>query len=412
MQRTCRFCENVLEHPFLDLGMSPLSNAFLRADDLEAMEPFYALRAYFCSNCFLAQLPEFQSPENIFNDYAYFSSYSQSWLDHAKKYAQDATLRFGLNAQSQVIEVASNDGYLLQYFQQLNVPVLGIEPAANVAAVAQKSGIPTIVNFLGKATASQIVQENFFADLVIGNNVVGHVPNVNDFVAGLRTLLKTDGVLTMEFPHVMRLLEENQFDTIYHEHFSYWSLLAIQKVFSAHDLIIFDVQELPTHGGSLRIFACPKGSESGARAISDRVEELRQRELSFGLDRAETYLAFGERVNNVKRQLLSFLIKAKNEGKSVVGYGAPAKGNTLLNYCGVRTDFLNYTVDLSPHKQGRFLPGTHIPIFHPDRIQKTKPDYLLILPWNLKTEIAAQLAYTRDWNCQLVVPIPGLEVLS
>jgi SAM-dependent methyltransferase len=376
------------------------------------MEPFYALRAYFCSNCFLAQLPEFQSPENIFNDYAYFSSYSQSWLDHAKKYAQDATLRFGLNAQSQVIEVASNDGYLLQYFQQLNVPVLGIEPAANVAAVAQKSGIPTIVNFLGKATASQIVQENFFADLVIGNNVVGHVPNVNDFVAGLRTLLKTDGVLTMEFPHVMRLLEENQFDTIYHEHFSYWSLLAIQKVFSAHDLIIFDVQELPTHGGSLRIFACPKGSESGARAISDRVEELRQRELSFGLDRAETYLAFGERVNNVKRQLLSFLIKAKNEGKSVVGYGAPAKGNTLLNYCGVRTDFLNYTVDLSPHKQGRFLPGTHIPIFHPDKIQETKPDYLLILPWNLKTEIAAQLAYTRDWNCQLVVPIPGLEVLS
>ena len=376
------------------------------------MEPFYALRAYFCDKCFLAQLPEFQSPENIFRDYAYFSSYSKSWLDHAKKYAQDVTARFELTAKSQVIEVASNDGYLLQYFQQLGVQVLGIEPAANVAAVAQESGIPTTVSFLGKATASQIAVKHFFADLVIGNNVMGHVPDVNDFVGGLRTLLKPTGVLTMEFPHVLRLLEENQFDTIYHEHFSYWSLLSVQKVLDAHDLAIFDVEELSTHGGSLRIFACPRARETGIKSRSHRVEELRQRELAAGLDRAETYIAFGERINKVKRQLLSFLIDAKNEGKSVVGYGAPAKGNTLLNYCGVRADLLEYTVDLSPHKQGRFLPGTHIPILHPDRILETKPDYVLILPWNLKEEIAAQLAYTRDWGCQLVVPIPQLEVLA
>jgi SAM-dependent methyltransferase len=391
--------------------MSPLSNAFLRAGELEAMEPFYALRAYFCERCGLMQLPEFQTPESIFTDYAYFSSYSQSWLRHAKHYAETVAARFALDAASHVIEVASNDGYLLQYFQQLGVPVLGIEPARNVAAVAQDAGIPTIVHFLGRETAQQIVREHQPADLLIGNNVLGHVPDINDFVAGLRTLLKPQGVLTMEFPHVMRLLEENQFDTIYHEHFSYWSLLSVEKVFAAHDLTIFDVEELPTHGGSLRIFACPRGTEDGTYAVEHRVQQLREREVSAGLDQLQTYIRFGERVNSVKRQLLSFLIAAKNEGKTVAGYGAPAKGNTLLNYCGVRTDFLDFTVDLSPHKQGRFLPGTHIPIFHPDKILEARPDYLLILPWNLKAEIVAQLAYVREWGCRLVAPIPGLEVL-
>jgi len=405
---TCRFCGAPLTHTFVDLGKSPLCNNILKPEQLNAMEPFFPLLVYVCDQCFLVQLQEYVNPGEIFSDYSYFSSFSDSWLAHAKRYVEVITQRRGLNETSQVVEIASNDGYLLQYFVQKNIPVLGVEPAANVAAVAVEKGIPTVVKFFGRKTAEELRMEGKTADLIVGNNVLAHVPDVNDLVGGLKILLKPDGAVTMEFPHLMRLMDENQFDTIYHEHFSYFSFLTVEKIFAAHGLTLFDVEELPTHGGSLRIYA--RHAENTAEPISARVTDLKERETAAGFANIEYYLSFGEQVKATKRALLEFLIRAKNEGKVVVGYGAPGKGNTLLNYCGIRTDFMDYTVDRSPYKQGHFLPGTHIPIRHPDQIKETRPDYLLILPWNLKDEIMGQMAHIREWGGQFVVPIPRVEV--
>ncbi len=407
--RTCRFCGQVLQDVFCDLGTSPPSNSYLRKDQLDGAETFFPLLAYVCSRCFLVQLPQFQNPSEIFSDYAYFSSYSESWLRHAKEYADYMMNRFGYDGSSLVVEIASNDGYLLTNFRDLNVPVLGIEPAANIASVAESKGIPTRVSFFGEQTAKELVAEGIKADLLVGNNVLAHVPDLNDFVRGLGILLKPEGVLTMEFPHLLRLIEENQFDTIYHEHFSYFSFTTVEAVFAKHGITLFDVQELPTHGGSIRIFGM---RSANAPKPSQAVTDMKRAEAAAGLDRLETYTAFGERAKKVKRSLLSFLVGAKDAGKSVVGYGAPAKGNTLLNYCGVRNDLVEYTVDISPHKQGMFLPGTRIPIFAPERIRETRPDYVLILPWNLKTEIARQLGFVKEWGGQLVIPIPQTQVVS
>jgi 2-polyprenyl-3-methyl-5-hydroxy-6-metoxy-1,4-benzoquinol methylase len=408
MPSECRFCSNLLKHTFVDLGMSPLSNAYLKLDSINKAEKFYPLHAYVCENCFLVQLEEFETPDHIFSDYAYFSSYSETWLRHAENYTELMTERFGLNENSQVIEIASNDGYLLQYFQKQNIPVLGIEPAANVAKVAEEKGIPSLVKFFGVSTAQELVNQGIQADLLLGNNVLAHVPDLNDFVAGMKIVLKPNGILTMEFPHVLQLILQNQFDTIYHEHFSYFSFLTVEKVFATHGLTLFDVEELPTHGGSLRIYG---QHNDGKKPISDRVSLLKSKERKAGLEQLETYLGFGDKVKSIKCDLLSFLIDAKKQGKSIVGYGAPAKGNTLLNYCGIRTDLIDYVVDRSPHKQGLFLPGTHIPIYHPDKIRETKPDYLLILPWNLKDEIMGQMADIREWGGKFIVPIPEVEIL-
>lgn len=406
----CRFCQTPLQHSLVDLGTSPLSNAYLEPHELELAEPYFPLHAFVCEKCLLVQLPEFQSPEQIFGHYAYFSSYSDSWLDHARRFAGAMIERFGYGAASSVMEVASNDGYLLQFFKARGVPVLGIEPARNVAAVAQAAGIETLVRFLGKSSAREIRALGHGADLLVGNNVLAHVPEINDFVGGLKILLNPGGVLSVEFQHVMRLMERNQFDTIYHEHFSYLSLLATEKIFAAHGLTIFDVEELPTHGGSLRVFA--KHQDETGHELTPRVTQVRDAELRAGLDQMPTYAAFDAQVRETKLALLEFLIQARRAGKTVAGYGAPAKGNTLLNYCGVRPDLLPFTVDRSPHKQGRFLPGTRLPIFHPDKISETKPDYLLILAWNLRDEIVEQMAHIRDWDGKFVVPIPKLEVLD
>jgi 2-polyprenyl-3-methyl-5-hydroxy-6-metoxy-1,4-benzoquinol methylase len=407
----CRFCDTPLEHTFVDLGMSPISNAFVSAKNLNNAEKFYPLHAYVCQNCLLVQLEEFESPAEIFNgDYAYFSSYSQGWLKHAKKYTDFMVERFGFNEASQVIEIASNDGYLLQYFKEKNIPVLGIEPAANVAEVAEAKGITSLVKFFSVETASELAKQGKQADLLLGNNVLAHVPNLNDFVAGMQIILKPQGIITMEFPHVLRLIESNQFDTIYHEHFSYLSFLTVEKVFASHGITLFDVEELPTHGGSLRIYG--KHQACLEHPISSRVELLKSTEIAAGIDKISNYLNFSDKVQLTKRKLLSFLLEVKNAGKLVVGYGAPAKGNTLLNYSGVKTDLLKYTVDLSSHKQGLFLPGTHIPVYHPDRIRETKPDYVLILPWNIKEEVMTQMADVREWGGKFVVPIPQLEVLA
>lgn len=408
--RQCRFCGSPLSLSFADLGMSPLSNAYLKPGQLGKMEPFYPLHAWVCESCFLVQLEEFESPEHIFSDYAYFSSFSDSWLDHARQFTEQVSKRFALDASSFVVEIASNDGYLLQYFVACGVPVLGIEPAVNVAAEAERKGVPTLVKFFGTQTALDLKASGRQVDLLIGNNVLAHVPGLNDFVAGMEILLKPGGVISMEFPHLLRLMEENQFDTIYHEHFSYFSFLVAERVFAKHGLTIFDVEEIPTHGGSLRIFA--KRTSNSALPVSERVAALRRREQAAGLDHADTYRAFAERVKATKRLLLRFLIDARESGKRVVGYGAPAKGNTLLNYCGVRTDLLEYTVDRSPHKQGCFLPGTHIPVHAPEKIRETRPDYVLILPWNLKNEIAEQMADVRKWGGKFVVPIPQVKVLD
>lgn len=408
--RQCRFCGSPLSLSFADLGMSPLSNAYLKPGQLSKMEPFYPLHAWVCESCFLVQLEEFESPEHIFSDYAYFSSFSDSWLDHARRFTDQVAKRFALDASSFVVEIASNDGYLLQYFVSRGVPVLGIEPAANVAAEAERKGVPTLVKFFGTRTALDLKAAGKQVDLLIGNNVLAHVPGLNDFVAGMEILLKPGGVISMEFPHLLRLMEENQFDTIYHEHFSYFSFLVAERVFAKHGLTIFDVEEIPTHGGSLRIFA--KRASNSALPVGERVSALRRREQVAGLDRADTYRAFAERVKATKRLLLRFLIDAREAGKHVVGYGAPAKGNTLLNYCGVRTDLLEYTVDRSPHKQGHFLPGTHIPVYAPEKIRETRPDYVLILPWNLKNEIVEQMSEVRSWGGKFVVPIPEVRVLD
>ncbi|MUG98022.1 methyltransferase domain-containing protein [Scytonema sp. UIC 10036] len=406
----CRFCGVALKHTFVDLGMSPLCESYVSLEQLNQMEPFYPLHVCVCDRCFLVQLQEYVSPQDIFSEYAYFSSYSDSWLQHAKNYTEKVIAQFGLHASSQVVEIASNDGYLLQYFLEKNIPVLGIEPAANVAEVAIKKGISTVVKFFGKSTASELVASGKQADLLIGNNVLAHVPDINDFVGGAKILLKPQGIITMEFPHLMRLIEENQFDTIYHEHFSYLSLLTVEKIFAHHGLTIFDVEELSTHGGSLRIYA--KQAEDTSKPISPRVIELRAKEEAAGFTNIKNYFSFGEKVKETKFKLLEFLILAKRQGKTIAGYGAPGKGNTLLNYCGIREDFIDYTVDRNPYKQGKFLPGTHIPIFHPDKIRETKPDYLLILPWNLKNEIMSQMAFVRDWGCKFIVPIPEVNVYS
>ena len=405
----CRLCSSTLENTFVDLGNSPLANSYLTGDQLNEMEPFYPLHAYVCHNCFLVQLPEIQTPEQIFGDYAYFSSYSESWLRHAKHYVKQMVETYNIDASCQIIEIASNDGYLLQYFKERGIPVLGIEPAKNVAAVAMAAGIPTISRFFGVSTAQDLVADGYQADILLGNNVLAHVPDLNDFIMGLKIVLKPKGIITMEFPHLYSLMVESQFDTIYHEHFSYFSFLAVEKAFSVHGLKIFDVERLDTHGGSLRIHAAH--IENLDRKTSVRVKELKEMEILEGLDNVETYTSFSKRVAGVKMGLLEFLVRARKEGKTVAGYGAPAKGNTLLNYCGIRTDFIDYTVDLSPHKQEHYLPGTHIPIFHPDRVGEAKPDYLLILPWNLKEEIMAQMSHIRNWGGRFVVGVPELKVL-
>jgi hypothetical protein len=405
----CRFCGTPLEFTFVDLGMSPLCESYVSAEHLYDMEPFYPLHVYVCPNCFLVQLEAFVSREDIFTEYAYFSSYSDSWLAHAKSYTHQMIERFNLDANSFVIEVASNDGYLLQYFVEKNVPCLGIEPAANVAVAAEAKGVPTLVDFFGISLANKLVAEGKQADLVAGNNVLAQVPDINDFVEGLKIIIKPQGVITLEFPHLMCLMDQNQFDTIYHEHFSYFSILSVEKIFAAHGLTLFDVEELPTHGGSLRIYA--KHTEDASKPVSTRLENLRAREIEAGFDGMEAYTRFAEQVKETKRKLLEFLIQTRREGKSIAGYGAPGKGNTLLNYCGIRTDFLDFTVDRNPYKQGKFLPGTHIPILHPDKIAEARPDYVFILPWNFKDEIIQQLSYIREWNGKFVVPIPQVTVL-
>ncbi|HKT46186.1 MAG TPA: class I SAM-dependent methyltransferase [Candidatus Acidoferrales bacterium] len=407
-QPLCRFCSTKLTHTFVDLGMSPLCESYLTADRLNQMEPFYPLHVYVCEKCFLVQLQEYVSPEHIFTDYAYFSSYSDSWLAHAKKYTHKMVERFGFNAQHLVVELASNDGYLLQYFVEQKIPVLGIEPAANVAAVATQKGVDTLVKFFGRETARELAASGKKADLLLGNNVLAQVPDLNDFVGGMKILLKPSGVITMEFPHLQRLMEQNQFDTIYHEHFSYFSLISTEKIFAAHGLTVFDVEELASHGGSLRIYA--RHTEDASKPVDARVLDLRAREQRLGFTRMETYAQFARQVEETKRKLLDFLIQAKRSGKKIAGYGAPGKGNTLLNYCAIRTDFLDYTVDRNPYKHGRFLPGTHVPIFPPERIRETQPDFLLILPWNLKDEIIKQNAFIREWGGKFIVPIPEVQV--
>jgi SAM-dependent methyltransferase len=405
----CRFCGQPLTRTFVDLGMSPLCESYIARERLHEMEPFYPLHAYVCDGCFLVQLAEFVSPQHIFGEYAYFSSYSSSWVDHARRYVEMAIDRFGLGQHSRVFEIASNDGYLLQHFVARGVPVLGIEPAANVASVAIGRGVPTEVAFLGSAAADAIVRAHGPADLVVGNNVLAHVPDLNDFVAGVRRLLAPRGVVTMEFPHLRRLMDGNQFDTIYHEHFSYFSFVTAERVFARHGMTVFDVEELPTHGGSLRLYARHAGAD--APRVAARVDALRESELADGFLSIDRYRGFDEQVKATKRRLLAFLIDAKQRGKRVVGYGAPGKGNTLLNYCGIRTDFLDFTVDANPYKQGKFTPGTRIPILRPEAIRDARPDYVLILPWNLKEEISRAASCIDEWGGRFVVPIPALEVL-
>jgi SAM-dependent methyltransferase len=387
--------------------MSPLCESFLPAERLNEMEPFYPLHVYVCDRCFLVQLQEYVKPVEIFSEYAYFSSYSDTWLEHARLYTKQIVERFGLNEHSTVIEVASNDGYLLRNFVERGIPVLGIEPAANVARVAAEKGVKTRVAFFGRSLAQELANEGLRADLILGNNVLAQVPDINDFVGGLKVLLKPGGVITIEFPHVLRLMRENQFDTIYHEHFSYFSFISTQAIFAAHELVLFDVDVLPTHGGSLRIYA--RHSDDSSKSVSDRAVALRRVEIEEGLNSLDAYRQFGTQVEQTKWKLLDFLITAKRQGRSIVGYGAPGKGNTLLNYCGIRTDFLDYTVDKNPYKHGKFTPGTHIPIFPPEKIRETKPDYVLILPWNFKDEIIHQMGHIRNWGGRFIVPIPEVR---
>ncbi|MDH3262262.1 MAG: class I SAM-dependent methyltransferase [Acidimicrobiia bacterium] len=407
---TCRFCGAPLHHTVVDLGTSPLCESFVPPDRLDTMEPFYPLHVFVCGECFLVQLLEYVPPEEIFTDYAYYSAYSDTWLAHAKKYVDQMTELLELGKGSQVVELGSNDGYLLQCFIEKGIPSLGIEPAANVARAAEARGVETLVKFFDADLAEKLRQDGRAADLVIGNNVLAQVPNLNSFVEGINLLLAPNGVVTIEFPHLLRLIESNQFDTIYHEHFSYFSFSTAERIFAAHGLTLFDVEELPTHGGSLRIYG--RHQHDAWRPVSSRVLKLKEEERTAGLDSLEVYATFQERVEETKRALLEFLISARRQGKQIVGYGAPGKGNTLLNYCGIRTDFIDYTVDRNPFKHGMFLPGTHIPIYPPEKIAETKPDYIVILPWNLKDEIAVQLAYTAAWGAKLVVPIPEVEVLS
>jgi SAM-dependent methyltransferase len=406
--KPCRFCGAGLERTFVDLGMSPVCETYPSAEGLDRGEVYYPLHVYVCERCFLVQLGEYETPETIFTEYPYFSSYSDSWLKHAESYCNKMTTELGLDRQSFVVEVASNDGYLLQYFLRRRVPVLGIEPAANVAKVAVEKGVPTLVEFFGAQLAEKLAAEGRTADLVVGNNVLAQVPQLNDFVEGLKVLLKPDGVLTLEFPHLLRLIERNEFDTIYHEHFSYFSMLTTARILEAHALKPFDVEELPTHGGSLRVYACRV--ESQKHEITPRVGKLLEEETRAGLASPEGYDQFARKVQETKLSLVDFLITAARRGKSVAGYGAPGKSATLLHYCGIGKDLIQFTVDRNPYKQGRFLPGSRIPIFHPDRIPQAKPDYVIILPWNLKDEIMGQMEFIRDWGGKFVVPIPKLTI--
>jgi len=393
----------------VDLGMSPLCQTRILPEQLNNMEPFYPLKVRVCDNCFLVQLDEHVSSDDIFTEYAYFSSYSDSWVAHAKRYADAMTERLELNLDSFVMEIASNDGYLLQHFVAKDIPVLGIEPAANVARAAEDKGVTTVVEFLGEDTARQITKQHGQADLVLGNNVLAHVPDINDFVKGMKILLKPGGTITLEFPHLLNLMQLNQFDTIYHEHFSYLSWYSVEQIFARHSLTLFDVEELPTHGGSLRIYACHTGDDD--KAVTAAAESIKQCELDWGVNKIDTYSQFTEQVKKTKRELLTFLIEQKAAAKTIVGYGAPGKGNTLLNYCGIRTDFLDYTVDRNPYKQNSYTPGTHIPILDPENIRKTRPDYVLVLPWNLKDELTQQLKYIGEWGGKLVFPIPELTIV-
>lgn len=405
----CRFCASPLRHTFADLGMSPLCESYVSAERLGTMEPFYPLHARVCEQCLLVQVEEFVAPEEIFGEYAYFSSYSDSWVEHARRYVDGAVDHFGIGPESLVIELASNDGYLLQHVVARGIPALGIEPAANVAAAARERGIETIVRFFGREVAAELAAGGRRADLLVANNVMAHVPDLNDFVGGIAIVLAPHGVATIEVPHLQRLIEGNQFDTIYHEHFSYFSFLSARAVLAAHGLVVFDVEELTSHGGSMRLYAQPRGT--GVHPVSDRVGELLERERALGYDAVGVYTSFSTRVIETKWRLLEFLIGARRAGQRVAGYGAPGKGNTLLNYCGIRTDLLEFTVDRNPYKQGMFLPGTHIPIRHPEALEQERPDYILILPWNLKREIVAQLHHAREWGARFVVPIPEVQVL-
>jgi len=406
----CRHCNSLLKLPFVDLGSAPPSNAYLTADGLSAPEIWYPLRVVVCEHCWLVQTADIAKADQLFDaDYSYFSSYSSSWLQHAERYVAAVVERFKLSAHSRVVEVAANDGYLLQYVQCRGIPCTGVEPTASTAGAARAKGIPIVEDFFSVSVAESLVAEGGQADLTVANNVLAHVPDINDFVGGFRRLLRPHGVATFEFPHLLRLIAETQFDTIYHEHFSYLSLTAVTRIFHANGLDVFDVEELPTHGGSLRIYAKHKNDFS--KEISPAVARLVKKESDAGLLSAETYREFGLKVAATKRNLLQFLIIVKNEGKKIAGYGAPAKGNTLLNYCGIRSDYLDYTVDANPHKQNLYLPGTHIPIRHPDQIREDKPDYILILPWNIKEEIMEQLSYTRDWGCHFIIPIPTVMVI-
>jgi SAM-dependent methyltransferase len=405
----CRFCGAALQRSFADLGRAPLANAFLAAAQLPLAEPHYPLHAYVCESCLLVQLEAFETPQNIFGDYLYFSSFSDSWLQHCEAYAARMTAELRLDGNALVVEVASNDGYLLQYFRRLGIDVLGVDPANNVAAIARQKGVPTEVAFFGVATARRLAEAGRSADLICANNVLAHVPDLNDFVAGFKLLLKPTGTITVEFPHLLRLIEQRQFDTIYHEHFSYFSLLVVDKVFARHGLLVFDVEHLPTHGGSLRIHACHV--EDSMRHPTQRLRAALEEERIAGLADLTTYDRFAATVIEVKYQVLEFLIAARRAGKTVAGYGAPAKGNTLLNYCGVGPELLPFTVDRSPHKQGRLLPGVQIPIFAPECILQVKPDYVFILPWNIQDEIIEQMRAVRAWGGKFVVPIPSVQVL-
>ena len=406
----CRFCGFVLKKIFIDLGKTPLANSYLKDFQIKKPEKKFPLKVYVCKNCFLVQLKEYESPVEIFSEYAYLSSYSTSWLKHVEDYVDMMIKRFNFNKKNLIMEIASNDGYLLQYFQQNKIPILGIEPAQNVAKIAKRKGINTINEFFGVKLAKSLINNKKMADLVIGNNVLAHVPDINDFVEGIKLILKPNGIATIEVPHLLKLIKHNEFDTIYHEHFSYFSLTVLKQIFASHELLIFDVEEISTHGGSLRIFI--KHKKNKKFVINRKIYSLVSREKKYGLCKLSTYTKFEQNIKKTKNELNRFLKKSKDSSKTVIGYGAPAKGNTLLNYCGIKPKHLFYTVDMSPYKQNLFLPGSHIPIKHPSEIMKTKPDYLLILPWNLKNEIMEQMNFIRKWGGQFVIPIPNLQIIK
>lgn len=407
-KRCCRFCKTPLEHTFVDLGVSPLSNSYISSNNLSDMEAFYPLHVYVCSSCFLVQIEEIGNPQKIFSDYAYFSSFSDSWLEHSSAFAQNAIDKYNLSSDSRVVEIGSNDGYLLNYFYNEGIPVLGIEPASNVAEVAKSKGVNTLTRFFNKDLASELFKDGIQADLLVGNNVLAHIPDINGLVEGLKLLLKPDGVISMEFPHLLALIRGNQFDTIYHEHYSYFSLITVREIFNRHDLEVFDCELLETHGGSLRISACHRNASF--YESTESVKTILESEQKGGLKDLSVYEAFGDKVRKIKRDILSFLIQLKEDNNQIAAYGAPAKGNTLLNYCGIGTDFINFTVDRSPHKQGFYLPGSRIPIYEPGKIYELKPDYLVILPWNLKDEIMEQMAGIKSWKGKFVTLIPKVEV--